>query len=436
MNILIKECTVLPLDGREGDKYFCGHIGIEGDKIALITRDVGQAELFRKKHEASLRVIDGRGKLAMPGLVNIHNHVSMTLLRSYADDMALMEWLNDHIWPFEAKENSEDIMVGAELGIAEMLLGGTTTFADMYWEEIAVAEAVKKSGIRAVLSPTFTDTRWEDFEKDFAAVADAYASGQEPRITLMVAPHSVYSTSRVHLLKAKELSEKYGIGINIHVSETMDEQNTMRERIDMTPTEYLDELGMLTPSTLAVHCVHVSDSDIEILSKRGVSVAHNPHSNMKLASGVSPVAKMLEAGINVGIGTDGPSSNNDLDMWEEFRTASFLAKLSTGNPQVLPAYQVLEMATVNGAKALGLGDKVGQLKEGMMADVILLDMEKPHLYPKHDIVANLVYAAKAGDVETVIVNGEIVVEGGKTVNIDTLEICRKAQKQVEQIVAR
>lgn len=424
-------------DAAAGDeKYFRGSVGISGDSISLVGRGDEGVARFRDEHKGDYREIDGRGKLVMPGLVNTHNHVSMTLLRGAADDLALMEWLNKHIWPFEAKLTPDDVMTGARLGIAEMLLGGTTTFVDMYWYEMAVAEAVKESGIRGVLSATFTDFRFDDFKKDLAELVAAYGQGQHPRISLMVAPHSAYSISTENILYGKEMAERYGLPLNIHVSETEDEQRQIMERYGKTPIEYLDELGMLMPSTLVVHAVHVSDNDIAIMRRRGVSAAHNPHSNMKLASGVSPVAKMVEAGINVSVGTDGPSSNNDLDMWEEMRTASFLHKLSTGNPTVLPAYRVLEMGTVNGARAIGMEDRIGRLREGMLADVIVLDIEKPHMYPQYDIVANLVYCAKASDVETVIVGGDIVVDKGETVYLDSVALCRETQARVEDILKR
>lgn len=436
-NIVIKDCLVLPMEGESAGKgYFRGSIGIKGDKIAFVSSDPKIAEEFENRHASNIKVIDGEGRLAMPGLVNIHGHVSMTLMRGYADDIELMDWLNDHVWPFEAKLTGDDIRNGAEIGIAEMLLGGTTTFVDMYWQEIEVAEAVKELGIRAVLSPTFTDDKFREFKKDFRLVSEKYGKGEEPRISLMIAPHSVYSCSRENLLYAKELAEIHDIPMTIHVSETQDEQDTMRRRICMTPTEYLDELGMLKPSTLVVHGVHLNDKDIEIIKERGCSVAYNPHSNMKISSGVAPIVKMVNKGINVGIATDGASSNNDLDMWEELRTASFLQKSATGNPLVLPAYQVLEMATINGAKALGMEDRIGSLKEGKLADIILIDTEKPHLYPQHDMVANLVYCGKSSDVDTVIVGGKIVVESGKLTTADSKEICHRVQKTVEDIEKR
>lgn len=437
MNILIENALILPMNRSEGELYFRGSLGVSGKRIAFVEEASGaRSAEFRREHGADLKVIDGKDMLAMPGLVNIHNHCSMSLLRSKADDLPLMTWLNDHVWPLEAKFTRDDIYVGANLSIAEMLLGGTTTFADMYWSEEAVAEAVRESGIRAVLMPTFTDSRWDDFMEDYETVFGAYGDGSSDRITLMIAPHAPYSCSPEHLEKALELAGKHGVGINIHLAETDDETNIIKERFGKTPVEYVYDLGLLNERSIAVHCVHLTEGDIEIIKKSGCSVAHNPQSNMKLASGASPVARMLEEGICVGIGTDGPCSNNDLDMWDELRSASLLGKMVAGDTCALPAYEVLKMATVNGARALSLQDKIGQLKEGMFADIVLLDVCKPHLYPQHDMVANLVYAAKSSDVHTVIVNGRIVVERGALKNVDVKKLCAEAQKCIDEVMKR
>lgn len=429
---IIRDCLVLPMTERNDGKCFRGHIGIENDRIAFVC---GHDEAMPDA-AAAAEVIDGRGKLAMPGLVNTHNHIPMTLLRSYADDLPLMPWLNDHVWPFEAQMTRDDIRVGAELGMAEMLLGGTTTSADMYWMDEAVGEAADRAGIRAVISTSILDGKKEAFDKDLALLDERYGRGRHPRITLMVAPHAAYTCSPETLAYARDVAAAHDTGIVIHVSETQDEQRIIRERYGKTPVEMLRDLGMLNPRTLIVHAVWVSDSDIEIMREHGVSVAHNPQSNMKLASGIAPFAKMAAAGLNVTIGTDGPSSNNDLDMWEEMRSASFLQKVGTLDPCVYPAREVLRMATVNGARALGLEGEVGQLRQGMKADIILLDIEKPHLYPQTDMIANLVYCAKASDVDTVFVNGRKVVEGRRLLTMDQTALCREVQERFESIKGR
>ncbi|MCD7969287.1 MAG: amidohydrolase [Alistipes sp.] len=439
MKILIDNAMIVPMDETQVEKFFIGSLAVADGKIAMVAMEEQREEAlarFEAQYGKADRVIDGTGKLLMPGLINTHNHVPMALMRGLADDMPLMKWLYDHVWPYEAKFTREDIRAGAKLGIAEMLLGGTTTFTDMYWHEAEVGAAVEQMGIRAVLSPTFTDNRFADFEADFQEVYDMYGKGQCDRITLMIAPHAVYSCCEQNLLKARDLAEKHGLALNIHVSETMDEQENVWKNFGMTPLRYLDKLGMLRPGTLAVHCVYLLEDDINLLVEREVSVAHNPQSNMKISSGISPVSSLVEHGVNVGIGTDGPCSNNDLDMFEELRTASFLQKVSTLDPVVLPAYEVLQMATVNGARALGLQDRVGMLREGMEADVIMLDVRKPHYYPRHDMVANLAYCGKSSDVEMVMVGGRILVEQGRLTSDDLEAICTDAEQKAFAVLLR
>ncbi len=421
--LLIINALILPMTEREA--IFEGSIGIVGDKIEFVSRGPRTLE--------GARVIDAGGKVAMPGLVNAHNHISMSLLRSYADDLPLMTWLTGHVWPFEACMGRDDVRVGAELGMAEMLLGGTTTSADMYWMDEAVAEAADRTGIRAVIGTSILDGKKDEFDRDFRAL-QKYVG--HPRITLMVAPHAPYTCSRETLEYARDTAANAGLGLMIHVSETEDEQNIIAEKYGCTPVELLRELGLLNDKTLIIHGVFLSDGDIAILREHGCSVAHNPQSNMKLASGIAPVARLVEAGVNVAVGTDGPSSNNDLDMWEELRAASLLAKVSSGDPCVLSAWDVLHIATAGGAKALGLEGVTGELREGLAADIILVDTEKPHYYPRANMIANLAYCGKSADVDTVIVNGRIVVENGKLLTLDTREICREADRRFAEIKSR
>ncbi len=421
--LLIKNALILPMTER--GVMFEGSIGIVGGKIEFVSR--GQEMLD------GARVIDAGGKVAMPGLVNTHNHISMALLRSYADDLPLMTWLHDHIWPFEACMGRGDVKAGAELGIAEMLLGGTTTSADMYWMDVAVAEAVDKAGIRAVIGTSILDGKKEAFDRDFAAL-QKYAG--HPRITLMVAPHAPYTCSPETLKYARDVAASNNIGLMIHVSETEDEQKIIADKYGCTPVELLRDLGLLNERTLIIHGVFLSAGDIAILREHGCSVAHNPQSNMKLASGIAPVAQIAAAGVNLSIGTDGPASNNDLDMWEELRTASLLSKVATGDPCVLSAWDVLHIATAGGAKALGLEGVTGELRKGLAADIILVDVEKPHFYPRTNLIANLAYCGKAADVDTVIVDGKVVVEGRKLLTLDMPEVCREANRRFADIKAR
>ena len=436
MNILIHHALILPMNASKGEpRWFHGSVGVSGERIVMVARAESgeaqqQAAAFRERYGDSLREIDGAGKLVMPGLINLHTHVAMTLMRGYADDMPLMPWLSEKIWPFEAKMNRDDVELGARLGIAEMLSGGTTTFVDMYWMEEAVACAVREAGIRAVLSPAFIDARFAEFEHDLHRLMKEYCGG---RIRVMAGPHSPYTCSAESIRRGIALSREYDIPLHIHLSETQSEVEIMRERYGKTSTEWLEETGFFERPALVVHAVHLTGGDRAILRKYGVSVAYNPESNMKLGSGVAPVTRMLAEGINVGIGTDGASSNNDLDLWSEMRSGAFLQKITTGDPAVLPAYEVLKMATVNGAHAIGRGEELGQIREGMLADLILIDLEKPHLSPGFDPAANLVYCGKSSDVDTVIVNGRIVVEHGKLLTLDSAALCRAADRRAREI---
>ncbi len=431
--MLIKNCTVLPMTAPddEAKKYFTGSVAVEGNRITLVTNDTKKAEEYRAKNPDA-KVIDGRGKLLMPGLINTHTHVAMTLMRNLADDIPLMAWLNERVWPFESLLGANEIAIGARLGMAEMLLGGTTTLVDMYWHEAAIGRVASEIGIRAVLCPCFLDgPRMEEFEHDLPETLKVAATCD--RLSVRIAPHAAYSCSPENLRRAIDLAREHGIGMHIHVSETLDEQRIIRERYDRTPTEYLRDVGLLEIPTIAAHCVHVTDGDMEILREYGVTAVHNPQSNMKLASGAAPVAKMVSRGVNVSIGTDGASSNNDLDMWDEMRTASFLGKLTAGNPEALPAYEVLKMATINGARAIGMEGRLGVIEEGALADLVMLDIEKPHWYPHNDLLGALVYSANASDIDTVFVDGRMVVSDGRIVGFDLEGVMRDAQRTVDTI---
>lgn len=431
MNLLLKNCTVVPMTARAGEAlWFEGSVGIEGNRIAFASSDASAADDFLRRHPDA-RIIDCRDKIVMPGLVNTHCHVAMTLQRSSADDIALMEWLNDYIWPFEARQTADDIELGARLGTVEMLLGGVTSFVDMYWHEASVFNAVNDSGMRALLTCSCMDANMDECERDLQALL-AKCDGH-PRIRAGVSPHAAYTCSPATLLRARRLCDRHGLPMTIHVSETQDEQRMVAERYGKTPVELLDSLGLLDERMIAAHCVYLSANDMDIMLRRGVSVAHNPSSNMKIASGVAPLAAMHEMGIRCTVATDGACSNNDLDMWEEMRNASFLQKVSTMNPLVLPAYEILKMATVGGAAAIGYDGELGIIAEGALADVIVIDALKPHIYPLHDVVANLVYCAKASDVETVIVDGRIVVENRRMSGVDTAELCRRVHRRAMEL---
>ena len=433
MNILLKDCTVVPMTAAEGEpQWFAGSVGISGNRIEFASADAAAADEFLRRHPDA-RITDCRDKIVMPGLVNTHCHVAMTLQRSSADDIALMEWLNDYIWPFESRQTPDDIELGSRLGIVEMLLGGVTSFVDMYWHEASVFEAADSLGMRALLTASCMDSNMDACERDLGLLLGKCAG--HSRIRAGVSPHAAYTCSPETLLRAKRLCDKHGLAMTMHISETQDEQRMVAERYGKTPVELTDSLGLLDGRMIAAHCIYLSDRDMDILLKRGVSVAHNPSSNMKISSGTAPVAKMHERGIRCTIATDGACSNNDLDMWEEMRNASFLQKVSTMNPLVMPAYDILRMATADGAAAMGYAGELGIIAEGALADVIVIDALKPHIYPLHNVVANLVYCTKAADVETVIIDGEPVVENRRIKGVDMGELCRRVHERAMELKA-
>ncbi len=426
-SILLSEAQILTLTD-ERPVPFTGWVGILDNRISFVTDSEAEAARFRLDHP-DCREIDCRGRVLMPGLVNTHCHVAMTLQRNYADDIPLMEWLNDHIWPFEARQTPNEVALGAELGIVEMLLGGVTSFVDMYWDENRIADSALKLGIRALLCPSCLDSNMEAFERDLEALLPKC----NDRVRAGVGPHAPYTVSKANLLRVKALAERLNLPMTIHVAETEAEMAAVAEMSGMRPVAWLESLGLLNSRLIAAHCVYVDEADRQTLLRHGVKIAHNPTSNMKISSGIAPIGRCLEEGLCPTIGTDGPCSNNDLDMWEEMRNTSFLAKVSSMNPLVLPAEEVLKMATRYGAEALGHGGELGIIREGALADLIVIDIQKPHLQPVNNLVSDLVYCCKASDVETVLVNGRVVVENRRIEGIDLADLYRRATAAVERI---
>lgn len=384
------------------------------------------------------RIIDAPGQVAMPGLINCHTHAAMTLLRGYADDLPLMQWLEGKIWPVEARLKREDIYWGTMLCCLEMISSGTTTFADMYFAMDRVAGAVDQAGLRASLcrgmigvAPNAGQAIEESRE-----FVEQWQGGAGGRVTAMLGPHAPYTCPPDYLDQVMKLAADTKVGIHIHLSETRTEVENITKEHGVSPIQLMEKVGLFEHQVLAAHCVHLDERDMEILTTRRVGIAHNPESNMKLASGIAPVARLLEMGAVVGLGTDGPASNNNLDMIEEMRSAALLQKVATGDPMVVPAFEALQMATTKGAEALGMGDQIGRLKENMKADLILLDLHRPHLYPRHDLLAHLVYAAKSADVSTVIVDGKILMEEGKVLTIDAEEVYKEVQQRAERLVGQ
>ncbi|KXS45078.1 MAG: N-ethylammeline chlorohydrolase [Methanolobus sp. T82-4] len=427
-DIIIKNAYILTMDPDKED-IENGVVVIENGKIK---------ELGNSTQSKADKVIDAGGNVVMPGLVNTHCHAGMTLFRGYADDIPLQDWLENHIWPAEAKVSDEDIYVGTQLACLEMIRSGTTAFADMYIHMDKVAQAVEESGIRAALSYgmiDFGDKEKADSELDegsrFVREWNGKADG---RITTMYGPHAPNTCSRDFLIRVKEQAVKDNVRIHIHVLETEAELNYMKEQFGVCSIHFLKDIDFWGDNVLAAHCIWLSDGDIKILAEHGVNISHNVTSNMKLASGIAPVAKLLAVGANVSLGTDGCASNNNLDMFEEMKTAALLQKVSIMDPTALPARQVLEMATVNGAKALGI--KSGMIKEGYNADIIIVDMKKPHLTPVYDVASHMVYAASGRDVKTTIVNGEILMEDYEVRCLDEQSILEKMEKTSKDLVSR
>ncbi len=403
-----------------------GVLCIKNDKLAKIEPLENNVSL-----PIGETIIDAHGGIIMPGLVNTHTHLPMALFRGLADDLPLSKWLNEYIFPAEANHiHSESVRIGALLSCAEMLLSGTTTCCDGYFHEDSVASAANEIGIRAILGQGVIDFPAPGVPKPENNVNNAITFIQKwknisPLIIPSIFCHSPYTCSGATLKKAKDAAETEGVLFQIHVGETQDECLQIQTKHHTTPIKYLDKMGIINENTLLIHAVWMDDNDIEIIAKRRGSVSHNPESNMKLASGIAPVPALLKAGVTVGLGTDGCASNNNLDLFSEMDTAAKLHKVSAMDPMLMDAVTVLKMATIEGARSLGLHDITGSLEVGKQADVIILDTHKPHLVPVYNPVSHIVYAAQGSDVQDVIVNGRILVKDRKLLSVDLGHILEK-----------
>jgi 5-methylthioadenosine/S-adenosylhomocysteine deaminase len=429
---LIRGATVVTMDDQRRLLPDTDLLLIGTDIAAISPASEGRHDL------PSDRVIDAAGMVAMPGLINAHTHCAMTLLRGYADDMPLMPWLEKRIWPVEMKLEADDVYWGTLLGIAEMIRAGVTCFNDMYHYFEAAARAGLDAGMRGVVSGVllgFLPNAGDLLERavDFARTWKDRGDGL---LVTMLGPHAPYTVPDQFMERVVEAAREAGVGVHIHVSETRSEVEDSRRDFGLTPVERLDRIGLFDLDTVtAAHCVHLSETDLRTLADKRVGIAHCPGSNMKLASGVAPIPALLKAGAVVGLGTDGPASNNNLDMIEEARLAALLHKVHADDPTVVPAWTALEMATRNGAQALGLADRVGRIEVGLKADVILLDFEQPHLFPPHDIASHLTYAARAGDVRTVFINGRPVMRDRRLLTLDEDEIFGQVRSRLRRLLA-
>jgi 5-methylthioadenosine/S-adenosylhomocysteine deaminase len=430
MDILIKDGTIVTLDPeRRILKDSC--VAIEDGRITEIAEDIkGDADF----------AVDAKGNIVMPGLVNTHTHLAMTLLRGVADDLPLMTWLEDEIWPLEAQLTPQHIYGGSLLGCLEMITSGTTCFSDMYFHLDEVARSIEESGMRGVLSAAMFDliikTGVEETMKEGRSKIGQHHNTADERIKVFFGPHAPYTCSEELLIKTKEEAAELDTGIHIHVSETEFEVDTSKKEKGLPPFEYLDKIGFLGPEVVSAHSVWPTEKEMGIIKERGVKISHNPISNMKIAAGVAPVPTYLERGIEVSLGTDGAASNNTLDMFETMKMTALLHKVFGGDASTVPAQSVLEMATINGAKALGMGDSIGSLEPGKKADVIIVDVHTPNLTPFTNPVSHLVYAASGSDVDTVIVDGRMVMENRQMRTLDPKDTMKFATEQARDLLEK
>ena len=383
--------------------------------------------------------VSAQGKVLAPGLINGHTHVPMVLFRGLADELDLQEWLTKYIFPAEAKNVTEEfVRVGARLGLAEMIRGGTTTYCDMYYFEDAIAEETAKAGVRGILGQTLIDFPVADnktYEEGLASVERFVARWKGHELIIpAIAPHAPYTVSEEHLKAARAFSDRTGAPIVIHISETKREVDDMVKAKGASPVAYLERIGFLNERVIAAHMVWPQGTDIAILLRRGVGVVHNPQSNMKLAAGVAPVPRMLKEGVLLGLGTDGAASNNDLNMWEEMDTVAKLHKVFSGDPKVISAQQAFELATIRGAQALHLEKEIGSLEVGKRADLMVINRDTLNQIPAYNIYSDLVYATKATDVETVIINGRIVMRDRRLLTLNEAAVKAEARAFRDKII--
>jgi len=423
VDLLVRGGTVVTMDEQER-VLPGGAVAIRGEAIEAV---LAAGEPL----PAARETIDARGHLVIPGLVNVHGHVPMVLMRGLADDLPLLDWLNKVVFPAEAQHvNPSYVYWGTLLACEEMARSGTTTFADMYYFEGDVARATGEAGLRAVLGQTVIGFPAPDFK-----TADSALKGTEeflkrwrghPRITPSVAPHALYTTPLDLVKKARALSRRYSVPFQIHAHESHEEDRLERETLGATSVSLLDAAGLLGPDVLIHHAFTVGARDLEIMARRGVAVSHNLESNMKVAAGPAPLLEMMAAGITVGLGTDGAASNGNLDLFEEMDSVAKVHKLFRHDPTILPARDVFRLATRGGARALGLGDKIGALEAGRLADLVLVDATGPEATPLYDVYSALVYSLKGGAVRTVVVGGRVVVRDRRMLTIDADEVHKQA----------
>ena len=409
------------------------------DKGGIVA--VGPAREIRAKYRAAT-TLDGGDRVVLPGLVNGHTHAAMSLFRGVADDIELMEWLTKYMFPLEVRfTDAEFVRIGTELACWEMIRGGTTTFLDMYYFPESVAKAVEGCGLRALVAPTVIDQKSPDATDaaDSLRKAEEFVrrwKGRNNRIIPMLSAHALYTVKPDRLRQIVGRARELGVPMGIHLAESKFEVEHSQKNFGATPVTVLESIGFFSGgTTIGAHVIYPTPAEMEILAKRRVGAIHNPTSNMKISSGIAPVTAMLKAGVRVGLGTDGPATNNDLDMWEEMRLAAFLAKVATMDPEVLPAPTALHMATRGGAEAIGLGEEIGALMVGRRADLIQVSLDDPQLKPLYDVISHLVYVADASHVVNVVVDGKLVMRDRKVLTLDTARVSAEAEAIAAKIRA-
>jgi len=440
--VLIKNGIIITMDSKRRILKD-GYVMIEEGRIA----DVGKSKSLKTEHKSAEETIDASEKAVLPGLISGHTHAALTLLRGLADGMRLDEMAREWLWPFESSLKPEDSYVGAQLACLEMMKAGITCFADMHFNMEEVARAVQDSGLRASLSVAMIDQEDVPFTLEEAVrqneeLVKRWHQKAGGRVTCMFGPCTVRIASAELFAKARELASKYRVGIHLHLSEVEEDIKFTLARFKKRPVKYLYDMGVLGPDVLAAHCVWIDDNEMEVLKETKVNVVHNPTSNVKSSAGIARVADMIGASVNVGLGVDAAVCNNTLDMFWEMKMASLLQSvISPANPTRLPPETVLEMATINNAKALGIENEVGSIEVGKRADLILVDLNHPHLTPliekpKSNLLSHLVYAANGRDVDTTIVDGQVIMLHREVLTMDEAEVIKRAEKTLYRVLDR
>lgn len=423
MKKLIKNAYILDMVGEESN-IRKADILINGNKIEKIEREINE-EVDEK--------INAKNMIVMPGLINTHTHLAMSIFRGYKDDRKLMDWLENAIFPVEDKLEPDDIYWNSYLSCIEMIKSGTTTCNDMYFGMNKVIESIEATGLRAVVAWCMTDNAIRDKVEKTREYAKKY-NVPGSKITIFTSPHAPYSCNPDTIKLCVDLAKELNTGLHIHLSETLDEEKTIYERYDKRGTEYLNDLGVFDVPVVLAHGIYISDSDIDILKHVKGGISHNPISNCKLSSGICDVVKLRKNGINVGLGTDGIGSTSTLDMFEEMKTAAYLQKVKTKSPTSITAYEILKMATIEGAKVLGLEDEIGTLEVGKKADMIFIQTDKIHLCPENDVCTNIVYSANGADVDTVMIDGNLIMQNRKMLNINEKVVMKEVKKIAKRLL--